>query len=266
MKRKLLIIFLISILIIGCKNSKKTSKIDISGSTTVLPLISAAAQSFLETHKEKAINVQGGGSSAGIEQVAIEIVDIGMSSRDLKGEELEQGLIEFPIAIDAIAIIVNPKNNIRNLTEEQARSVFSGKVRNWKQIGGNDEEIIVVNRDEASGTREAFKKIVMGEDDFLKEAVVQPGSGQVRSIIASTPGAIGYISMGYVTSDVNSLIYNGIEPKKENVLNGNYKIQRKLHLFTKGQPGGLEKEFIDFILSTKVQEEIIGVEFIPISN
>ncbi len=161
------------------------------------------------------------GSSAGIEAVSAGTSDIGTASRDLKEEEQGLGLVDTPIAFDGIAVIVNPDNPVDALTTDQLRQVFSGEVKNWSELGGEDRPINLVNRDEASGTREAFKKIVMGEDArFDRSAVVLPGTGQVRDVVARSRGAIGYISVGFVEprftdTRVKALNVDGVVPSED---------------------------------------------------
>lgn len=259
----LFLIFNILFLLAGCGRTEREEVI-VAGSTTVLPIVQAASEEHKKVEPVVNVVVQGGGSSAGIEAVTTGTANIGTSSRELKGDEKKRGLIDHVIAYDAIAVIVNPSNQVDNLTQSQLKGIFSGQITNWQEVGGPDISIILVNRDEASGTREAFFKKVMDTSDFTKEAVIQPGSGQVRSIVASTPGAIGYISFGYVTSQVKVIKYDGVRLTKEAVKTGKYALQRKLQLFTKGKPSGATKAFIDFILSSRIQKEIVGVEFIPV--
>lgn len=249
---------------VGCGRREAARTLNVAGSTTVLPIVQAAAEEFEREHPDVKIAVQGGGSSGGIEAAITRTADIGTSSRELKGGEKDAGLVDHVIAIDAIAIIVNPTNRVSNLTRAQLRGIFTGRIQNWKQVGGADLPIVLVNRDEASGTREAFQKKVLGDESFFKRAVIQPGSGQVRSIVENTPAAIGYMSLGYVTKQVKVVKYDGVLPTKATIMGGQYGLQRKLHLFSKGKAKGKVKDFIDFILSPRIQREIVGVEFIPV--
>ena len=187
----------------GCTKADGASQtsLTVTGSTTVLPIAEVAAEDFQTANPGKRVLVAGVGSSAGIESVANGTSDIGTSSRDLKPEELTLGLVDTKIALDAIAVIVNPSNPVTGLTKAQVSDIFQGKIKNWKEVGGPDLEIGLVNRDEASGTREAFSKFVLGNADFDPTAAVLPGTGQVRSVVAQAPGAVGYISLGFVDSD-----------------------------------------------------------------
>lgn len=216
--------------------------------------------------------VSGVGSSAGIEAVAAGTSQIGTSSRDLKDEEKGLGLVDTPIAFDGIAVIVNPQNRIEGLTLDQLRDIFAGKITNWSEVGGADVSIDLVNRDEASGTREAFKKKVMGDVKFDRSAAVLPGTGQVRDVVSRSKGAVGYISVGFVeqrfaSRPVKPLDIDGIEASAATVADGSYPIRRVLHFFTAGEPSGLAADYIEYVLSTEVQSGVVvDAGFIPISE
>jgi len=252
--------------LVGCSRQEARRTLNISGSTTLLTMTEAAGQLFEEQNPGVRVMVQGGGSSVGIEDAANGTADIGTSSRDLADEEKNLGLVDHKVAIDAICIIVNPANAVSNLTTEQAASMFRGGVTSWKDVGGDDSPIVLVNRDEASGTREAFSKKVLDKKPFDRYAVILPGTGQVRSVVASARDAVGYISVGFVTDDVKAVPIGGVRPTRENVVAKKYGLSRSLHYFTKGDPEGLAKEFIDFVLSPQVQKEIVGVEFVPVNE
>lgn len=257
----------------GCgPNRSSERQLTVSGSTTLLPIAEQAAESFSEENPDVNVLVSGLGSSAGIEAVLTGTADIGTSSRDLKAEEEDLGLVDTPVAYDGIAVIVNPGNPVDNLTAEQLRDIFAGRIRNWKEVGGRDETIDLVNRDEASGTREAFAKIIMGKTAFDPTAAVLPGTGQVRDVVARASGAIGYISLGFVAPrltdvQVKAIAIDGVQPSKETVASGDYRIGRTLHFFTEGEPTGLAKRYIDFVLSPEIQNSVVvEAGFIPISE
>lgn len=265
-----LVIALFSALVVlsGCSGSGNSNEnsIVVSGSTTVMPIAEQAAEEFSQEHPQDSILVSGMGSSAGIEAVSVGTAQIGTSSRDLKPEEDSLGLTDISIAHDGIAVIVNKENPVKELTTEQLRSIFEGKTTNWKQLGGPDLEIERINRDEASGTREAFSKIVMDGTKFDVNSVVLPGTGQVRQVVSRTKGAIGYISVGFVNDEVTSLTIDRIAPTKANVAKGVYPISRELHFFVKGAPSGLTKEFIDFVLSDAIQQgPVVDAGFVPVN-
>jgi phosphate transport system substrate-binding protein len=253
----------------GCGRSGSGSQqqLTVTGSTTILPIAEVAAEDFQTANPGKRVLVAGVGSSAGIESVSNGTSDIGTSSRDLKPEEKSLGLVDTPIALDAIAVIVNPSNPVTKLTTEQVAAIFEGKITNWKQVGGPDLEIGLVNRDEASGTRDAFSTFVLKGKDFDPTAAVLPGTGQVRSVVAQSAEAIGYISLGFVDASVKPLTIDGIAANEKTVADGSYPISRVLHFFTKGKPTGLTKAYIDFVLSAKIQDEVVrDAGFLPIAK
>jgi phosphate transport system substrate-binding protein len=257
----------------GCSSSSSAAqKLNVSGSTTILPIAEESADAFQKAHPGTSVLVSGLGSSAGIEAVSAGTAEIGTSSRDLKPEEKSLGLVDFPIAYDGIAVIVNPANPVTNLTVKQLQDIFSGKIRNWSQVGGKDRPIDLVNRDESSGTREAFQKLVMAKAVFDPAATVLPGTGQVRDVVARSEGAVGYISLGFVKSrfssgEVKALAVDGIVPSEKSVADQTYPVGRVLHFFTKGKPTGLTKQFVDFVLSNAIQKGVVvDAGFIPIAE
>lgn len=244
-----------SLVIAGCSSPKNgLDTIIVSGSTTVLPIAQEAAEQFSKKNPGTHILVSGMGSSAGIESVSAGTAQIGTSSRELKESEAKLGLTDIAVAHDGIATIINKSNPVTGLTSEQLRNIFAGKITNWKEVGGPDLHIELINRDEASGTREAFSNIVMGDEKFNRGAVVLPGTGQVREVVGRTKGAIGYISIGFINKDVKAVTVDGVVPTKENVSSGAYPISRSLHFFIKGTPSQLAKDYIDFVLSPAIQE------------
>lgn len=263
-----------ALLVSGCSGggSRADDELVVTGSTTILPIAEQAAELYGEHNPDVHVLVSGLGSSAGIEAVVSGTGDIGTSSRDLKPEEETLGLVDIPVAYDGIAVIVNPSNPVRELTTEQLRGIFSGEIDNWSEVGGVDREINLVNRDEASGTREAFNKIVMGDEArFDRTATVLPGTGQVRDVVARSEGAIGYISVGFVeprfeSLPVKALVIDGVAPSEETVATREYPIARALHFFTKGEPTGLASEYIKFVLSDEIQNGVvIDAGFVPVN-
>lgn len=244
----------------------------VTGSTTILPIAEQAAEDFQAAHPDISVLVSGLGSSAGIEAVSTGTSDIGTSSRDLKDEEKDLGLNDIAIAYDGIAVIVNPSNPVDGLTIDQLRAIYAGEITNWKDVGGEDREIDLVNRDEASGTREAFKKIVMGDTPFDRSAVVLPGTGQVRDVVSRSDGAIGYISVGFVkprfsSTAVKALPIDGVVPSEKTVADKTYPIARTLHFFTHGPMSQATREYIEYVLSDEVQEGVVvDAGFVPVSE
>ena len=259
-------------LLSGCSRAASGGTIVVSGSTTILPIAETAAEEFKELHPEDRVLVSGMGSSAGIEAVGKSgTADIGTTSRELKGDEEDLGLVKIPIAHDGIAIIVHPSNPINNLSVEQVRDIFAGQITNWAQLGGPDLPITLINRDESSGTRDAFGKAIMGDAPFEINAVVLPGTGQVREVVTRAPGAIGYISVGFVAprfikTQVKALSIDNVAPEDEYVASGVYPISRTLYFLTKGMPEGEVKAYIDYVLSTTVQYGAVkDAGFLPVS-
>ena len=259
-----------SVLLSGCSGASGDDTVIVAGSTTIMPIAEVAAEEFMNRYPDTAVLVSGMGSSAGIEAVTVGTADIGTSSRNLKENE-DQGLVDTPIAYDGIAVIVNPENPINEITSQQLRDIYRGKIINWKEVGGEDLPIDLINRDESSGTRDAFTAAVMGDASFDVGAVILPGTGQVREVVSRSRGAIGYISVGFVmprfgTDPVTALILDGIAPTDDNVASGLYPVSRVLHFFTNGRPEGLAKKYIDYVLSPEVQEgAVIEAGYLPIS-
>ncbi|WAM33081.1 phosphate ABC transporter substrate-binding protein [Caldicellulosiruptor morganii] len=251
----LLVMIMLSVILFGCKSNVQSpfskKSIVVAGSTSVQPLADDLAKAYMQKHPDVKIEVQGGGSAVGIKSAREGIADIGTSSRDLKPEE--KGLNEFKIAIDGIAVVVNPQNPIKNLTLQQIRDIYSGKIKNWKDVGGKNAQIVVVTREEGSGTRGAFEELVMEGQSITDSAVVQSSNGAVKQSVSQDPNAIGYISLGIVDSTVKAVSIEGVDATEENVKNGKYKIQRPFLFLTKDKPAGLVKDFIDFALSGEGQ-------------
>lgn len=260
-------------ILVGCTGDNGVeNQLIVTGSTTILPIAEQAGKAFEESNEGMSVLVSGMGSSAGIEAVSTGTSHVGTSSRDLKDEEESLGLVDTPIAFDGIAVIVSPLNPVEGLTTDQLRGIFSGRITNWRDVGGEDRPINLVNRDEASGTREAFKKIVMGEDaQFDPSAVVLPGTGQVRDVVSRAQGAIGYISVGFVeprfsATRVKPLTIDGVVPSEETVATKEYPIARTLHFFTAGEPQGLAKAYVDYVLSEEIQNGVvIDAGFVPVT-
>jgi len=246
----LLFIFLVIQLNIGCERAKVG--ITVAGSTSVEPFAELLAEDYMSRNPQSHIYVQGGGSTAGIEAVRTHAANIGMSSRSLLSEEKD--LYAVTIAKDAIAVIVNPKNLIRDLSLDQVRQVFSGKIKNWGELRSPPHPIVLVNREEGSGTRESFQKFVMGKEDIALESLVQDSNGAIRQVVSNDPFAIGYISLGLVNEKVKTLNISEIEPTLTNIETGKYTLVRPFLFVFNGEPEGEAKSFLEFVLSPPAQE------------
>ncbi|NLT94129.1 MAG: phosphate ABC transporter substrate-binding protein [Clostridia bacterium] len=246
--------------------TKPKGNLKLAGSTSVQPLAEELAMRFMELNREVKIDVTGGGSGAGVESTINGAADIGMTSRELKESEKENnpGLKTVVIAQDGIAVIVNKNNIVDDLTLEQVKDIFSGKITNWKDLGGKDTAITVVNREEGSGTRGAFEEIVLGKEKITEKAAVQNSTGAVKTAVSADPNAIGYISMGSMDDEVKSLKIGGIEPSIENAKSGFYPVTRPFIFLVNGEAEGLAKVFIDWVLDTEAQEMVQENGFIPV--
>lgn len=242
----------------------------VSGSTSVQPLAEELAKKFNEKHPEVKIDIQGGGSGVGIKSATDGVVDIGMSSRELKKEET--GLKEVKIAVDGIAVIINPENKIADLTKEQIMQIYTGAITNWKEVGGVDAAITVVSREEGSGTRGAFIELTGVEvkegdnkvDKTVATAITQGSTGAVMTTVAQDPNAIGYASYGAAKdkTDVTMIKVGGVEITDANIYANTYVISRPFLFLTKAEPAGAAKEFIDFILSAEGQDLVASKSYL----
>ncbi|MBM3315851.1 phosphate ABC transporter substrate-binding protein [candidate division WOR-3 bacterium] len=259
----------------GCRPQGR-SGITLAGSTSVQPFAERLAELYMHQHRGVEVNVQGGGSSAGIRAVNSGICQIGMSSRNLHADE--ERLRAIPIAHDAIVIVVHASNPVRDLTLVQARDVFSGRIRNWRELGGPDRPITVVTREEGSGTRASFEEKVMvagvakpdsGKPQpaaFAADALVQDSNGAVREIAASDPAAVGYISFGLVDHRVVPLTLDGVMPSESAVRSGQYPIGRRFLFLTRGEVTGEARRFIEYALSPAGQQALVDEGLIRISR
>lgn len=250
----------------GCSRGSKKG-ITLAGSTSVEPFAERLAELYMQNHHGVKVSVQGGGSSAGIRAIQNKICEIGMSSRELKPEE--KGLTVIPIAHDAIALIVNARNRVRGITLVQARDIFAGRIRNWRELGGDDRPITVITREEGSGTRASFEEQVMAAgmpkdangspapEPFAADALVQDSNGAVREIVADDPEALGYISFGLIDERVRALALGGTLPDENSVKSGQYPIVRRFLFLTNGEPSGPTKDFIDYVLSPDGQKALV---------
>jgi phosphate transport system substrate-binding protein len=249
-------------------NGDGREDLTISGSTTVQPIVTKASEVYSAEHNGKRIGVQGGGSGTGIRMVGEGSVAIGASSRELsKSEKTEHPeLVVTPIAIDCIAVVVHPSNNLSSLTIQQIRDIFSGKITNYKELGGPDRPIVLVEREDGSGTRSSFEGFVMNGTDVSDGALQKPASGAIRFTVSSNENAIGYLGIGYLDGKtIISVMVNGVAPTEENVKSKTYPLSRDLYLVTDGKPKGEAKNFIDFILSEEGQQIVKEEGFVSIN-
>jgi len=253
----------------GTDNTLTDVKLQIAGSTTVLPVAEECARVFMEKHPGSRIFVSGGGSSHGVQAVADGTVNIGCASRDLKSSETDAhpDFVTHAVAKDGVAVIVHQSNPVTDLTMEQLQGIYTGTITNWKDVGGTDSKIMVVTREEGSGTRDCFEQAVMKpiKAEITDHAIIQDSNGKTRTTVTGSAQAIGFLSLGYVNEQVKAVRLDGIMPSEESVVDGSYAISRALWMITNGNPDSAEQAFLDFVLGYDGQKIVEDVHFIPVN-
>lgn len=248
-----------------------TGTVSVVGSTTVQPVAQSIADEFASVEPGISVEVQGVGSSAGIKAAIDGTADIGASSRELKEEEKSTGITEHVLAYDGIAVVVNKENPVKDLDSETVKKIFEGEITNWSEVGGNDEDIIVISRESGSGTRDAFEEMMELTEEvdgatvptLREDALICEGNGSVKASVASKTNAIAYLSLGYIDDTMNTVSIDGVVPSVETVKSGEYKISRPLLFVTKGEISEAAQKYLDYCLDegqTIVSESYISIK------
>ncbi|MFH1984348.1 MAG: PstS family phosphate ABC transporter substrate-binding protein [Pseudomonadota bacterium] len=243
----------------------------IKGSTTVLPIAQKVGEAFMKDFQEVKISISGGGSGNGIKAIIDGTTDIADSSRFIKDREVKMAMsngvypVPFAVAYDCIVPVVHPENPITDLSIEQLKGIYKGEIMNWREVGGDDRQIVVVSRDTSSGTYEVWNEKVLDKQRVFPGALLQASNGAVSQAVSRNKNAIGYIGLGYLNKDVKALPVNGIVGSEETTLNGLYPISRPLYMFTNNWPKDTIAVFINYMLHPEKGQKLIReAGFVPL--
>ncbi len=284
MFKKIWLILIILALSVSAFAASGKNSIQVKGSDTMVNLGQAWAEKYMEKNPTEFVAVTGGGSGTGLSSLISGTCDIAMSSRNIKEKEIAlakgKGINpnEIKVALDGLAVVVNPANGVDKLTEDQLADIFTGKIKNWKEIGGKDEKIVILSREVNSGTHVYFKEHVLrkldpnSKEEFAPSALMLSSSQAIADEVAGNSAAIGYYGMGYISPKQKPIAVakdeksEYVTPTIENVINGTYPISRPLFIYTNGVPTGLVKKFIDFTLSKEGQDIVLATDFVPVNR
>lgn len=284
MLKRCLVVFMLMIFTIPAFAAKTKNSVQVKGSDTMVNLAQAWAEKYMQDCSGYFIAVTGGGSGTGLSSLISGTCDIAMSSRNIKDKEIvlanRKGINpnEIKVALDGLAVVVNPKNPVSKLTIDQLAGIFTGKITNWKEMGGDDRSIVILSREVNSGTHVYFKEHVLRKNDpnskeeFAASALLLSSSQAIADEVANNPAAIGYYGMGYISSKQKPIAVakdeksEYMDPTIDNVVNGKYPISRPLFLYTNGEPKGIVQKFVDFCLSKEGQEIVLKTDFVPVNK
>jgi phosphate transport system substrate-binding protein len=270
MKGKSFIILVLTIMLLMA-GTVHAGNLTINGSTTVLPIAQKVAEAYMKENPEVKISISGGGSGNGIKALIDGTTDIADSSRFIKDEEVKLAVekgrypVPFAVAYDCIIPVVHPSNSIKNITLDQLKAIYMGKIKNWKEIGDPDLKIVVVSRETSSGTYEVWEEKVMKKERVFPGALSQASNGAVVQAVSRNKNAIGYIGIGYVNTNVKTLTVDNIMGSAKTTLDGTYPISRALYMFTQGWPKGETLDFINYVLHpAKGQKYVEEAGYVPL--
>lgn len=242
-------------------------KVSASGSTALLPMLKPAQEAFEKEHEKVTINIAGGGSFTGMNQVAEGAVDIGNSDVDLPDEYKDKGLVDHKVAVAPFVLITSTDNKVSNLTMQQAADIFTGKITNWKEVGGDDQPITIIHRAKSSGSRAIITATILKGQEFTDNASIQDSNGAVLKGVATTPGSIGYVDGAYADKSVKTFSLDGVAFSAQAVIDGKYPVYGYEHMYTKGEPKGAVKAFIDYVMGDEFQNsQVEKLGFIPVNK
>jgi phosphate transport system substrate-binding protein len=265
------IILILAVLMMG-SGAAFAANVVIKGSTTVLPLAQATLEAYMKANPGAKFSLSGGGSGEGIKALMDRSAEIANSSREIKANEVQlaksKGVnpVAHTVAIDAIVPIVHPKNRVNNLTIDQLSQIYQGKITNWKEVGGDDLQIVVISRDSSSGTFEAWGEMVLHKAKVTPRAQLQASNGAIVQAVSKNRYAIGYIGLGYINKAIRPLTVNGVQASAGTAISKEYPVARPLYMYTNGKPAGDVEKYIRFVLSPAGQKLAAKTGFVPLSD
>ncbi|MBN1106776.1 MAG: phosphate ABC transporter substrate-binding protein [Deltaproteobacteria bacterium] len=271
MKAKYFALMVFFVMMAFTANAVYAGNLVIKGSTTVLPIAQKVAEAYMKQNPDVKISIEGGGSGNGMKALVDGSTDIANSSRFIKDKEVAMAVekgrypVPFAVAYDCIVPVVHPSNTLTNLTIDQLKKIYTGQVKNWKEIGGPDSPVVVISRDTSSGTYEVWEEKVLHKEKVFPGALLQASNGAIVQAVSKNKNAIGYIGIGYLNKEVKGLKVNNVAGSAESTLNGTYPISRALYMFTPGWPKGDTLNFINFLMHPqKGQKFVAEAGFVPL--